>query len=423
MSWLGRLIDWIAPLGDADYDAALAAKYEGDKAALEEVLRRKPALVRGSASLSGSLLHNAALQGQIEIAEMLIARGAAVNDASTRDKEAPIHWAAEAGHLDMVRLLVEHGADANALSCSRTPLEWAVWADAGARKDVIRHLVAVGAKHSAIHVAAALGDTGTAEKALGEGADVDAKDASGRTPLHWATASGDTAQSMVEFLLNRGADVEGKTPAESPTPLYLASAAGNQSALETLIGRGANVNAPGPFGGTPLLVAQSQGHGAAARLLLEHGADASATSDFRSTAVHAATSENDVELLNQLLDKGSDPNAMTPLVAARAPGGQRIWRFTPRNMVTPLHIAAQEGYLDAAEALLRHGADVNKPDMEGRSPLHIAALTPMPEMARLLLSHGADSSLKDKKGKTPSGLAAEAGHGDTAALLSDRDGG
>ena len=39
---------------------------------------------------------------------------------------------------------------------------------------------------------------------------------------------------------------------------------------------------------------------------------------------------------------------------------------------TPLHLAAEEGYLDMAEVLLDHGADVNAANADGDTPLHLS---------------------------------------------------
>jgi ankyrin repeat protein len=54
--------------------------------------------------------------------------------------------------------------------------------------------------------------------------------------------------------------------------------------------------------------------------------------------------------------------------------------------MTPLHWAAQEGYVDMAELLIAKGAAVNAKDDEGRRPLRVASGRPI---MRLLREHGA----------------------------------
>ena len=55
-----------------------------------------------------------------------------------------------------------------------------------------------------------------------------------------------------------------------------------------------------------------------------------------------------------------------------------------------------------AELLLRHGADVNAKDEEGKTPLSGASKF---EVFELLLSHGADPNVQDNYGATPLLLA------------------
>lgn len=422
VSWLGNLMGRIVS-GHKDYEEALQAIFEGDKARLELLLRQKPPLIRASYCISGSLLHNAAMDGQVEITKMLIARGAGVGDASTRDDETPLHFAAEAGQLETTKVLVEHGAKINALCfrSTQSPLDRAVWSQSGAHRDIIRYLVANRAKHSMIHVASVLGNAELAEDALKAGDNVNSRDRSGRTPLHWAVQGGDTAKAMIDFLIDRGADVEGGSTKGSATPLCIAASTGNRAAVDALLAHSTDVNAEEAFGGRPFTVAQSQGHHEIAKLLLESGADACTANAFGETAFHDAAAENDIEMLRNLLSRGCNPNTLSRMVPVRIAGGQRAWEITPTNAFTPLHIAAIRGHIVAAELLIEHGAEVNKQDRQGHTPLHSAVFEVQTEIASLLLSRGADLAIRDRKGKTALDLALEAGQEDLVSLIRDRE--
>ena len=68
-------------------------------------------------------LHIASQQGNIDLAKMLIMRGADVNDKSKYGL-TPLHIASIAGHVEVVELLIENGANVNGEDASgKTPLD------------------------------------------------------------------------------------------------------------------------------------------------------------------------------------------------------------------------------------------------------------------------------------------------------------
>ena len=70
-------------------------------------------------------LHLTALDGNIELTELLIANGADIN-AKCKFGETPLHFAAGGGHKEIVELLLSKGADVNATDYQRqSPLSWA----------------------------------------------------------------------------------------------------------------------------------------------------------------------------------------------------------------------------------------------------------------------------------------------------------
>ena len=101
-----------------------------------------------------------------------------------------------------------------------------------------------------IHDAARNGDLAGVQAELDKGADLNAKDESGYTPLYGAVEKGH--KEVVELLIAAGADVNVKDGEWGETPLHLAADKGHKEVAELLITAGADVNAKDGGGDTPL---------------------------------------------------------------------------------------------------------------------------------------------------------------------------
>jgi hypothetical protein len=150
---------------------------------------------------------------------------------------------------------------------------------------------------------------------LDKGAEINATDEYGRTPLSWAAYNGHEA--IARLLLDKGAEVNA-TDDYGVTPLSEAASNGHEAIARLLLDKGAEVNATDIYGVTPLLEAASNGHEAVARLLLDKGAEINATDISGRTPLLWAASNGHEAIARLLLDKGAEVNAnykyrMTPL--------------------------------------------------------------------------------------------------------------
>ena len=244
-----------------------------------------------------------------------------------------------------------------------------------------------------------------------------ARDRRGNSPLMYAAAVG-SLESM-RLLLDAGADPNAANDFGA-TPLMWC--AGDAAKVRLLLGKGANVNARSKLGRTPLLIAAAyDGAIEAARLLIEKGADVNARDGAGMTVVQQAAGSNHIELVRLLVAKGAavntaDEGGFTPLIAAAGASDRNaavvkllIEHGAPVNAktgdtaemvkngpialghMTALQIAAGQANFDAVEALVKAGADVNAKDVRGATPLVFAVATDHanPKLIELLLGKGA----------------------------------
>ena len=101
------------------------------------------------------------------------------------------------------------------------------------------------------------GDLPNVQKFVTKGISVNVTDetVNKRTPLHWASDYGQV--DVLNFLVSKGANIEAKD-AFGITPLLAAVYEGHDNAVRFLVSKGANKNVKGPDGMTPLEAAEKE---------------------------------------------------------------------------------------------------------------------------------------------------------------------
>jgi ankyrin repeat protein len=388
----------IAASGPSDIAAAAQAR---NAAAVKELLK-KGADVNAAQGDGMTALHWAALNGDAELAQMLLYAGANVGAKTRIGGYTPLHLAAQVGNASVIAPLVAAGAPVSAAT-------------------------ATGA--TALMQAAHSGSADSARMLLENGADPNAKEtANGQTALMFAAAA--DRLDVVKLLLARGADLAATSrvedfaaltmtndadqngvprPAPPPPPggkdipgitrpynyneligkhgglaaLHFAARQGAMATAEALIKGGANINQRGAGDKTtPIVVAAINGHFDLVSYLLDNGADPNLASEGGVTPLYAVINVQwqprsfypqpraylqqklgYLELMKKLLDKGADPNART---------NRNTW-FTQYNFdllrtddsgASPFWRAAYASDIAAMKMLIEHGADPNVSTMK-----------------------------------------------------------
>jgi ankyrin repeat protein len=442
-----------------------------------EERRRKFLLAarRGDAASLGSLLQTgvkadtadtegvpaiawAAFAGDPAAIKLLLAAGANLRDKNTLGHQALLIYVAEG---------ISRGRFTPTTRSDGKPLSEKDWIEI--QEEIVRRLIEAGAGLNvldsyrgtvlprAISQTPQALTTETIKALIAEGANVNAPDATGLTPL--MAAAGRDSQQLVPLLLAAGAktSINAKDKGARSALLYAAASWGNRDLrlerIKTLIAAGAKINEADEVGQTPLMLAAKTGDLDAVQTLLHAGAIASSdvkTKEGQTTLIYALTGYGGVQagdstgaIIKALIAAGASvndvdshgrsallyacgaqwyhgpiPEAVTHLIT----GGANV-NVVDEDGQTALILAAQAESLVTAEALLKAGATASidvKDKKNGRTALLHALFrtyVSVSPVALALISAGANVNVVDESGQTPLMFAVQQGSEQTIKLL------
>ncbi|KAE9414822.1 hypothetical protein Angca_007770 [Angiostrongylus cantonensis] len=343
-----------------------------------------------------SIVHQHARDGNVEKVEEILSKYPELINRSDKDGFTALHYAAKYGNLKVVEVLLKLGASADVKSkANTTPL----------------HMSARYCRPYA-HYSARSNASSTSLQFM----DVS-------TPSSGFTTTNNTA-AIVNTLVRHGANVDA-ADAYGLTPLHYAAMKGNQQAARALLMNCAAVNSRGVKGMTPLLTACVHGSDDVVCLLLSSGADWSTTDTRMNSVYHITALHGRNNTLKLLLQYGEDARAMlwssnnegkTPLrlaVEGNHPDTVRTILELRQSQSSDfnanhkedrllLHEAAGKGYIDVVQCLIQNGYDARLRDDDMQLPLHEAASYNRAHVVELLVQLAPDT-IEDKTdyGMTP----------------------
>ena len=244
------------------------------------------------------------------------------------------------------------------------------------------------------------GNRSAALALLDQRVDVNSPEPDGTTALHWAVHQNDL--DLADRLIRAGANINAKND-YGATPMSESALVGNGALIERLLKAGADVESPNADGQTALMIVARAGHLEAARILLRHGAKVNAVEHWRGqTALMWAAAQSQPAMVKELIAHGADVNARSTVNNwQRQVTAEPRAVYRPAGGWTPLLYAAREGCVECARTLVEAGADLNLADPEGISPLLMAVINTRFDLAGSLIKLGADPNKWDLWGRTP----------------------
>ena len=223
-------------------------------------------------------------------------------------------------------------------------------------------------------------------------------DSHGRSLLHLVAQKGSSKAAM--RIIEKGGDVHAKDR-QGWIPLQHAAANGHEQMLEVFAGDHAKLQQPSHkslLESARLRAAiRSKDSRAVESLLCNHELDVNVSDYNGNTSLHLAAATGQVNVVTALLNRGASVHVRTvdmAYVNQCRPEYVNQYRLEAENFpdilrITPLQLAAENGFGEITEILLNYGASVNAAGVGGEDILDVALRKRHDHIGRMLLKNSA----------------------------------
>ena len=226
-----------------------------------------------------------------------------------------------------------------------------------------------------IHLAVLRADMDDIKAQILAGANINAPDEVGNTPLHFALGLGEA--KIAEWLMSQGVDLNAKAN-DGRSMTHAAAAGGQIELLKKLVVESLKLDDKNVLGQTPLHLAAAAGQTETVEWLLKQDQKVSVQDADNNTPIHLAVTHCRSGLVKRLVERGADLNVLNN-------AGQAA-----------IHLACSTGQLGLVYWMLKHDDTlINLPDGGKFTPLYHAAINGNRRIASLLLSKKAKIQVGD----------------------------
>ncbi|WP_264686029.1 MULTISPECIES: ankyrin repeat domain-containing protein [unclassified Wolbachia] len=378
-------------------------------------------------------LHYAAYNGKLDVVKYFVDEGEVDVNLKDSDGQTALHMASGGGHLDVVGYLASKGADIKAKDKDgKTPLDIAI----DRKHDSIVKYLKQAQLNEQLLAAVKDSDFNEVQGLVNRGANVNAKDKDGKTPLHYASCSVHHL-GMVKYLISKGADIDvkdnsGRTPedeerytnSDTMRQVFMQAhldkelllTVKNEKDLKTisdLIAKDIDDRTHGGFYYT------WSGNLGTVEFLVSKDVSVNATDKYGCTLLHWAALKGHSDIAKFLVDKEANVNAKdilgrTPIHFAVMNNHKDIQDVYGRGST---YTTAESSDEEVIQLFLMRGASINEADKNGETPLHLASWGGHLDTLQHLINNGANISTKDSSGNTPLDIARDKGHNNLVQYL------